>query len=107
MRTIKSMKFHTRIKSKDGSATDVLLLLASQKSEGNQGWYLGNDDENNEINEILCLKSFVLVCFYHKGFYHYDEDHCGMCMIFGVITSLVCFIIYYNITMKTTVERYK
>ena len=55
-------------KSKDGSASDEPLLLASQKSEGNQGWYLGNDDENNEINESLCLTSFVYVCFYCKGF---------------------------------------
>ena len=36
-RMIKSMKFHTRSKSKDGSATDEPLLLVSQKSEGNQG----------------------------------------------------------------------
>ena len=33
-------------KSKDGSVTDE-PLLTSQKSEENQGWYLGNDDENN------------------------------------------------------------
>ena len=49
---IKPMKFHTRSKSKDGSATDEPLLLASQKSEENQGWYLKNDEENNEINEF-------------------------------------------------------
>ena len=41
------------VKSKDGSAADEPLLLASQKSEGNQGWYLKSDDENNEINESL------------------------------------------------------
>ena len=45
--------------SKDGSATDKQLLLASQKSAENQGWYLENDDENNEINESLCLTLFV------------------------------------------------
>ena len=44
--------------------------------------YLGNDDENNEINENLFLISFVYVCFDHKNFYHCNEDHCGMCMIF-------------------------
>ena len=36
MRMIKPMKFYTRSKLKDGSATDKLLLLASQKSEENQ-----------------------------------------------------------------------
>ena len=46
---------------KDGSATDEPLLLASQKSKENQGWYLGND-KNNEINESLCLTSFVYIC---------------------------------------------
>ena len=46
---------------KDDSATDELFLLVSQKSEANQGWYLGNDNENNEINESLCLTSFVYV----------------------------------------------
>ena len=53
-------------KSKDGNATDEPLLLASLKSE--ERWYLGNDDENNEINKSLCVTSFVYVCFYHKGF---------------------------------------
>ena len=65
------MKFYTRIKIEGCqwlSATDELLLLTSQKSEENQGWYLENDDENNEINENLCLTSFVYVYFYHKGF---------------------------------------
>ena len=52
-RMIKSMKFHTRSKSKDGSATDEPLLLVSQKSEGNQGQYLKNDDKNIKINESL------------------------------------------------------
>ena len=33
--------------------SDEPLFLAPQKSEGNQGWYLKNDDENNEINESL------------------------------------------------------
>ena len=41
-----------------------------------------DDNKNNEINENLCLTSFVYVCFYRKGFYHCNEDHCGMCMIF-------------------------
>ena len=31
-RVIKPIKFYTKAKSKDGSATDALLLLASQKS---------------------------------------------------------------------------
>ena len=64
-----------------------------------RGWYLGNDDENDEINETLCLTSVVFVCFYCKGFYICNEDHCSICMILGVnyvITSLVCFIIYCN-----------
>ena len=69
-------------KQKDGSATDELLLLASQKSEENQGQYLRNDNKNNEIYESLCLTSFVYVCFYHKGFYHCNGDHCGICMTF-------------------------
>ena len=43
-----------------------------------------NDDENDKINETLCLTSFVFVCFYGKGFYHSNEDHCGMCMTLGV-----------------------
>ena len=47
------MKFQ-EAKSKDGSTTtDEPLLLTSQKSEGNQGWYLKNDDKNNEINGSL------------------------------------------------------
>ena len=71
-----------KAKWKDDSATDEPFLLTSQKSEENQGWYLGNDDKNNEINESLCLTSFVYVYIYHKGFYHCNEDHCGMCMIF-------------------------
>ena len=51
---IKPKKFHTRSEiTKDVSATDELLLLASQKSEGNQGWYLKNDDEDNQINKSL------------------------------------------------------
>ena len=62
MRVIKLMKFYTTSKLKDGSATDELLLLASRKSEENQEWYLGNGNENNEINESLCLTSFVYVC---------------------------------------------
>ena len=69
-------------KSKDGSTTDELLLLSTQKYEENQGWYLGNDDKNNESNESLCLTSFVYACFYHKGFYHCIENYCGMCIIF-------------------------
>ena len=81
-------------KLKDGSATDEPLLLASQNLEANQGWYLGDDDKNNEINESLCLTSFVYLCFCCKGFYYCNEDRCGMCMIFGVVSSLVCFIIY-------------
>ena len=41
-------------KLKDGSATDEPLLLPSQKSEENQGWHLGNDDdENYEINKLI------------------------------------------------------
>ena len=40
-------------KSKDGSTTDELFLLASQKSSGNQVWYPKNDDENNKINESV------------------------------------------------------
>ena len=95
-RMIKLITFYTETKSKDGSATDEPLLLASQKSEENQGWHLGNDNENNEINESLCLTSTAHVCFYFKGFYYCNEDHCGMCMIFSVVISLVCFIIYYK-----------
>ena len=79
-RTIKPMKFYTRRKTKDGSATDELLLLVSQKSEENQGWYLGNDNGNNEINKSLCLTSFVYICFYHKGFYHCNKDHTVACV---------------------------
>ena len=82
-------------KSKYSNATDELLLLASQKSGENQVWYLGND-ENNKINESLCLTSFVYVYFYCKVFYHCNEDHCGMCEIFGILLSLVCYIIYYK-----------
>ena len=52
-RTIQPMKFYASSKIKDGSATNEPLLLASQKSAGNQGWYLKNDNENNEINESL------------------------------------------------------
>ena len=60
----------------------AVQLLASQKSEENQGWYLGNDNTNNEINGSLCLTPFVYVCFYRKGFYHCNQDHYGMHMIF-------------------------
>ena len=49
----KTNKIPYKKQSKDDSATDKPLLLASQKSEGNQGWYLKNDEENNEINESL------------------------------------------------------
>ena len=55
---------------------------ASQKSEENQGWYLENDNENDKMNETLCLTSLVFVCFYRKGCYDCNEDHCGICMIF-------------------------
>ena len=72
---------------KDGSTTDE-LLLASQKSEENQGCYLGNDDENNEINESLCLTSSVYVSFNDKGFYHCNEHYCGMCWFYGVINII-------------------
>ena len=90
-RTIKPMKFYIIIQeaeSKDSSATDEPFLLASQKSEENQVWYLGNDKNKNEINESLCPTSFVHVYFYHKGFYHCNEDHCGMCMIFWCINII-------------------
>ena len=52
-RMIKPMKFHTRSKLKDSSATDESLLLAPQESERNQGRYLMNDNKNNEINKSL------------------------------------------------------
>ena len=97
-------------KSKDDSATDEPFLLASQKSEKNQGWYLGNDDENNEINESLCLILFVYVCFIIKVFTIAMKTTVACVWFFGVVTSLVCFIIYYKsftITMKTTIKRYK
>ena len=38
------------------SVTDELLILVSQKFEESQGWYLGND-KNNDTNEILLLAS--------------------------------------------------
>ena len=60
-------------KLNDGSATDEPFLLASQKSEENQGWYQGNDDKNNEINKTLCLTSLVLYAFIIKIFYHCNE----------------------------------
>ena len=37
-------------KSKDGNATDELLLLVSLKPE--ERWNLGNDDENNESMKV-------------------------------------------------------
>ena len=52
-RTIKPIISIQESKSKGDSATDESLLLASQKSKGNQGWYLKNDNRNNEINESL------------------------------------------------------
>ena len=61
-------------KSKDGNATDEPLLFWTQKSEENQWWYLGNDDDNNEINESLYLTLFVYVCFYLQSFHHCSED---------------------------------
>ena len=100
-------------KSKAGSATDKPRLLTSQKSEENQGWFLGNDDKNNEINESLCLTSIVYVYFYRKGFYYCNEDHCGMCMIFccsniiGMLHNNNLLSKIFIITMKTTIERYK
>ena len=39
-------------KSKDGSATDEPLLLASQTSEENQGWYLGNDERTMKSMKV-------------------------------------------------------
>ena len=68
MRTIKPMKVYTRSKIKGLQCNDEPLLLASTKSEENQGLYLGNDDENNETNESLCLTSYVYVCFDCKVF---------------------------------------
>ena len=44
------------------------FFLHHKNLKKNQGWYLGNDDENNEINESLYITSFVYVCLYCKGF---------------------------------------
>ena len=79
----KSNKTDEILYKKHNRRIEVQLMscfFALQKSEENQGWYLGNDNENNEINKSLCLTSFVCVCFFHKGFYHCNEDHCGMCI---------------------------
>ena len=57
------MKLYTRSKIEGWQCNHNEPL----KSEENQGWYLGND-ENNEINESLRLTSFVYECFYCTGF---------------------------------------
>ena len=63
MGATKPMKFYTRSKIKGGSTTDELLLLASQKSEDNQGWYpVGYDNKNNETKESLCVSNIICIC---------------------------------------------
>ena len=76
-RVIKLMKFYTRSKIEGWQCN----CLHHKNLEENQGWYLENDNTNNEINESLCLTPFVYVCFYRKGFYHCNQDHHGMHMI--------------------------
>ena len=42
--------------SKDDSVTDDILILASQKFGEDKGLCLGDNDENNKINEIIYEK---------------------------------------------------